>query len=99
MRGSTQDRVENVNRVVVAVEHRAVGVAWALGAAVRAAPYFVLSDRASTDEDGLHPLTGAHRQTDVALTSLMWRAQTRVGDTAIAVTIDAVEHAAVNGFA
>jgi drug/metabolite transporter (DMT)-like permease len=34
-----------------------VGVAWALGAAVCAACYFVLSDRASADGDGLHPLT------------------------------------------
>lgn len=34
-----------------------VGVAWALGAAVCAACYFVLSDRASADGSGLHPLT------------------------------------------
>jgi drug/metabolite transporter (DMT)-like permease len=34
-----------------------VGVAWALGAAVCAACYFVLSDRASANGDGLHPLT------------------------------------------
>src|ERR1700752_3730746 len=34
-----------------------VGVAWALGAAVCAACYFVMSDRASADGDGLHPLT------------------------------------------
>jgi drug/metabolite transporter (DMT)-like permease len=34
-----------------------VGVAWALAAAVCAACYFVLSDRASADGDGLHPLT------------------------------------------
>jgi drug/metabolite transporter (DMT)-like permease len=34
-----------------------VGVASALGAAVCAACYFVLSDRASADGDGLHPLT------------------------------------------
>jgi drug/metabolite transporter (DMT)-like permease len=35
----------------------AVGVAWALGATVCAACYFVASDRASADGDGLHPLT------------------------------------------
>ena len=34
-----------------------VGVAWALGAAVCAACYFVMSDRASAHGDGLHPLT------------------------------------------
>jgi drug/metabolite transporter (DMT)-like permease len=33
------------------------GVAWALAAAVCAACYFVLSDRASASGDGLHPLT------------------------------------------
>jgi drug/metabolite transporter (DMT)-like permease len=36
---------------------KTVGVAWALGAAVCAACYFVQSDRASADGDGLHPLT------------------------------------------
>jgi drug/metabolite transporter (DMT)-like permease len=35
----------------------ATGVAWALGATVCAACYFVLSDRAAADGDGLHPLT------------------------------------------
>ena len=35
----------------------AAGVAWALGATVCAACYFVLSDRAAADGDGLHPLT------------------------------------------
>jgi drug/metabolite transporter (DMT)-like permease len=34
-----------------------VGVAWALTATVCAACYFVLSGRASADEDGLHPIT------------------------------------------
>jgi drug/metabolite transporter (DMT)-like permease len=34
-----------------------VGVAWALGAAVCAACYFVLSDRASANGQGLNPLT------------------------------------------
>lgn len=33
------------------------GVAWALGAAVCAACYFVASDRASANGDGLHPVT------------------------------------------
>ena len=35
----------------------AAGLAWALGATVCAACYFVLSDRADADGDGLHPLT------------------------------------------
>ena len=34
-----------------------VGVVWALGAAVCAACYFVMSDRVATDGDGLHPAT------------------------------------------
>jgi drug/metabolite transporter (DMT)-like permease len=34
-----------------------VGLAWALGAAVCAACYYVMSDRAAADGDGLHPLT------------------------------------------
>lgn len=34
-----------------------VGLAWALGAAVCAACYYVMSDRAAPDGDGLHPLT------------------------------------------
>lgn len=33
------------------------GLAWAMGATVCAACYFVLSDRAAADGDGLHPLT------------------------------------------
>lgn len=35
----------------------AVGVAWALGAAVCAACYYMMSDRAAADGDGLHPIT------------------------------------------
>jgi len=34
-----------------------IGLAWALAAAVCAACYFVMSDRAAADGDGLHPLT------------------------------------------
>jgi drug/metabolite transporter (DMT)-like permease len=34
-----------------------VGVAWALGAMVCAACYFVMSGRVAADEDGLHPVT------------------------------------------
>jgi drug/metabolite transporter (DMT)-like permease len=46
-----------VNAAPADARSHMAGVAWALGATVCAACYFVLSDRAAADGAGLHPLT------------------------------------------